>query len=69
MKKYEYLVHGLEANETEKTRAELTESLDNLGEQGWELISVSPITHTGGEISLFYFKRELPKAPRKVGGM
>ena len=47
MNKYEYIVIPVEITDIPKDMLEDSASLTEYGEQGWELVSVAPITVNG----------------------
>lgn len=53
MRKWEYFVHYSEASSLGPGSVELQQSLDHLGQQGWELVSV--VRH--GESVVCFLKR------------
>ncbi len=53
MPRWEYLVHSF----GDTTPAETEEALRDFGQEGWELVTVTP--ETDREFSLAYFKRPL----------
>ena len=55
MTKFQYLVTPLDTSDPVRA----TTSLKEFGADGWELVSVIPITDYNGEKSLFYFKRPI----------
>jgi len=59
MDKYEYSIRELSTIGGKSAVAKTVESLDDGGQEGWELVSVVPLTQHHGEISLFIFKRRI----------
>ena len=58
MNKYEYLVSPVEMTDIPKEMIEDSDVLTELGEKGWELVSVAPITVKGTtERGLAFLKR------------
>ena len=56
-KKFEYKILDIEYNSwTSKPKADIQASLNQLGLEGWELVSA---THTHGTAKSFIFKREI----------
>jgi len=50
MKKWEYNILGIKKHSTDKLA-----NLDDLGDNGWELVSVLDVSDT---VRMYYFKRE-----------
>ncbi len=57
MHKYKYLVMAFDTTDAQITMEKTTSRLNELGGEGWDLVSVVPIKDYNGESSLFYFKR------------
>ena len=64
---YEYRAVETRIDSASIDSRELEETLDSLGKEGWELVSVTPILLQGNTTSLIHHLRRISQPGRRVG--